>query len=234
LAGEQDIIRWPGETSLSRGPLGSERPARRQPVPTAEVSLPEPAALPINLWQVLAGRRSRRDFRDAPLSLAQVGTLLWAAQGVTARGKGMSYRTAPSAGALYPVNTYLAVRAVEGLEPGLWAHYAEGNALGLIRAMDISPDLTSACLGQGVVKRAAAVAIFTATVARCSSKYGQRAFRYVFMDAAHACQNLLLAAHAIGLGACPVGAFLDAELDALLGIDGKGEASLYLAAIGRV
>jgi SagB-type dehydrogenase family enzyme len=195
--------------------------------------LPKPTPAPADLWRTLGSRRSRRDYTGRPISLAGLSALLWAAQGITAPGWLVALRTAPSAGALYPVDLIVAARAVEGLPSGLWRLDAKAFTLGLTRDGEgLTEELTRACLGQEQVRRAAAILIFTATVERCSSKYGLRASRYVMLDAAHICQNVLLAAEALGLGACPVGAFEDSALNRLLGIDGEREAAIYCATVG--
>lgn len=232
MSGEREIARWLGETSLGRGAARAEGPPPK--AAPQRVQLPRPTPPPADLWRTLNARRSRRDYSPKPLSLEHLSVLLWAAQGITAPGLLVSLRAAPSAGALYPVNLLLAARRVEGLTPGLWRFEVGAFALELVSSgEEFFGRLERATLSQGAVKRAAATVIFTATVERCSAKYGPRASRYVMLDTAHICQNLLLAAEALGLGHCPLGAFLDDDLNRLLGIDGAREAAIYLAAIGH-
>lgn len=232
MAGERDIARWLAETSLSRA-IGRPEPPPPKPAPQ-RVHLPRPAPPPADLWKTIASRRSRRDYSARPLSLETLAALLWASQGVTSPGLTVSLRAAPSAGALYPVNTWVAARRIENLSPGLWRLDVASFAL---EAMAVGEGLFArlerAALGQGAVRKAAATIVFTATVERCSSKYGQRAARYIMLDCGHLCQNLLLAAEGLGLGHCPIGAFLDEELNRLLNIDGAREAAIYLATIGH-
>ncbi len=197
--------------------------------------LPKPAPPPADLWRTLAGRRSRRDYTAKPLSLQELAALLWAAQGITGTNWGAALRTAPSAGALYPIDLLVAARLVEGLQAGLWRLDAPRFELFLTRPADEGyfAALTQACLGQAQVRQAAAIVFFVATPSRCAAKYGQRSERYVPLDAGHICQNLLLAAEALNLSACPVGAFRDEQLGPLLGLDGERQSALYLATIGH-
>ena len=187
-----------------------------------------------SLWEVLQARRSRRDFQHGTvLSLAEVGLLLWASQGVTAQAGHLCLRTAPSAGATYPLETYVVAGRVEGLERGVWHLDVRGFQLEAVELGPGPPDAARAALGQGFIAQAGAVFVWSAVLRRTLSRYGNRGLRYVFMELGHACQNFLLAAEALGLSACPVAAFYDRELDALIGADGVEERALYLAAVTR-
>jgi len=143
-------------------------------------------------------------------------------------------RTAPSAGALYPVETYLAVHRVTGVAPGLWHLHIPDFSLELLTSGDLRRPLVEACLSQQFLGTAAAAFIWTGILNRAMVKYRERAIRYLFLDAGHICQNLMLAATALGLGCCPVGAFFDEEVEHLLQVDGREEVALYLAAVGAV
>jgi len=162
--------------------------------------------------------------------IAEVAAL--AAQGVTAERGGHRLRTAPSAGALYPVETCLHARNVEGLGPGIYRFRPESFDLELLRDRACPAELTEAALGQGMAGRAAVTFIWSAVIARCRWKYRQRAYRYIYLDAGHIAQNLALAAEAYGLGCCMIGAFFDDRVNALIGVDGMDETALYLAAVG--
>jgi SagB-type dehydrogenase family enzyme len=185
-----------------------------------------------DLWQCLARRRSQRRYQRRELSREEIGELLWATQGVTAAAGQLLLRASPSAGALYPVETYVAVHRVEDLEQGIWHFQVPGAALELIVPGDCRRELVEAGLGQDFLGTAAAVFIWTGVLNRARWKYRERAIRYLFLDAGHICQNLMLAATALGLGACPVGAFFDEEVEALVRVDGIEEVALYLAAVG--
>jgi SagB-type dehydrogenase family enzyme len=159
---------------------------------------------------------------------------VWATQGVTLASPPYLLRTAPSAGALYPVETYLAVHRVSGVDPGIWHLHLPDFALELLNSGDFRRDLVQACLSQQFLGAAAVVFIWTGILNRAMSKYRERAIRYLLLDAGHICQNLMLAATALGLGCCPVGAFFDEEVEQLTQVDGKEEVALYLAAVGAV
>ena len=176
----------------------------------------------MSLDEALASRRSVREFTSEPLSLEQVSQLLWAAQGITADWGG---RTAPSAGALYPLEVYVAT--AEGL-----SHYLpDGHRLETVSGTDLREALARAALGQTQVSDAPVVFVISAVTARTAEKYGDRAERYVQLEAGHACQNLLLEAVALGLGAVPTGAFSDDAVRDVLGFP-EGDHPLYLVPVG--
>jgi SagB-type dehydrogenase family enzyme len=202
--------------------------------PLARVVLPEPEiAGEANLWQLLKRRRSNRAYApDKPLTQAILSALLWATQGLTARQGNMYFRTAPSAGGLYPVETYLSIRAVEGLEPGVY-HFRPLDAdLEFLKKGDYARALAHAALGQSMVADAPVTFIWSAVLERSKWKYRERAYRYIYIDAGHIGQNLYLAAEALGLGTCTIGAFFDEDVNKLIGVDGKGETVIYLACAG--
>ena len=199
------------------------------------IPLPDPdLSRPADLWQCLARRRSERDLSPHPLSLQDTAQLLWAAQGVTARAGSHLLRTAPSAGALYPFETYVYIDRVDGAPQGLYHLNVPHFALDRLQGGNFNAALTAANLGPPVVRRAALVVIWTAVMLRAMVKYRERAVRYIAMDLGHVCQNLQLAATAMGFGACPIGAFFDDDINALLGLDGQEETVLYLIAVGKL
>jgi len=197
------------------------------------LALDRPQTLPTaDLWECLRSRRSRRQFTDEPLSQQALMLLLWAAQGITQPGH-WPFRTAPSAGALYPVETYVAAARVEGVDPGVYHWELPEERLALVEARDDVPEAAAAaCLGQDMVALAAVTFLWSAVWARSAQKYGDRALRYAYLDAGHLAQNLHLAVEALGLGTCMIGAFLDDEMNALVGVDGEEEAVLYAACVG--
>ncbi len=201
----------------------------------ARVQLPQPdLSQPADLWQCLTRRRSERNYTSDPLGLDDFVRLLWAAQGVTARAGSHLLRTAPSAGALYPFETYLYVDRVEEIPQGLYHFNVSDFVLERLKDGNYNKDITAACLGQPVVRRAAVVFIWTAMMLRCMVKYRNRAVRYIPMDLGHVCQNIQLAATAMGLGSCPIGALFDDDINELLGVDGEEETVLYLIAAGKL
>lgn len=185
------------------------------------------------LWDVLGRRRSVRDFRPDPVSLEEVSQLLWAAQGITAHQFGYALRTAPSAGALYPVETYLVAHRVLGLPQGLYHYAVLDHGLEQIAAGDFRVAAARAALDQKVAYEAALVLVWTAVFERCKWKYRQRAYRYIYLDAGHIAQNVALAAVALDLGSCQIGALYDDEVNDLVGADGVSEGALYLTVVGR-
>lgn len=204
------------------------RDAQRLPLPEPDLS--EPA----DLWQCLARRRSERSTTEDPLSLVELAKILWAAQGITAKAGMYLLRTAPSAGALYPFETYLYVDKVEGVPQGIYHFDVAEFALETLQEGNFNHQITAASLGQPVVRRAAVVLIWTAMMLRCMVKYRERAVRYIGMDLGHVCQNVQLAATAMGLGSCPIGAFYDDDLNKLVDVDGEEETVLYMITVGKL
>ncbi len=198
------------------------------------VSLATPAVEGgIPLWQAMQDRRSRRNFTETPMSLSALSQLLWATQGVTGVAGDTLFRTAPSAGGLFPIETYLIVNRVDELESGLHHLFLPEWELEFLSAGSLGPALSSAALGQDMLSKAAVVFAWTAVIPRSAWKYEQRAYRYIYLDAGHICQNLYLACEALGLGCCAVGAFFDGEVNQILGVDGEAETAIYLAAAGE-
>jgi len=199
------------------------------------IQLPEPDLdESADLWQCLARRRSERSTTPDPLSLGELSKLMWGTQGITARAGMHLLRTAPSAGALYPFETYLYVDKVEEVPKGIYHFNVADFALECIKPGDFNQGFTAASLGQPVVRRAAVVIIWTAMMLRCMTKYRDRAMRYIPMDLGHVCQNVQLAATAMDFGSCPIGAFYDDDFNELLGVDGEEETVLYLITVGKL
>lgn len=184
----------------------------------------------LSFEEVLERRRSIRDYATGPLTLDELSRLLYAAQGITS-DRGL--RTAPSAGALYPIEVYAIVHNVVDLEPGLLHYAVNSHELERVRSGDLREALVAAALGQSHVGTAGVALVLTAIFQRARWKYRERTYRYVLMEAGHIAQNVYLAATSLGLGACAVGAFLDDQLNELLGVDGEAEAALYLVTVGR-
>ena len=185
-----------------------------------------------DLEQLLQKRRSVRKYSGNSVSLEDLAFLLWSMQGVTAQAGPYLLRTAPSAGALYPIETYLVVERVDGLEAGLYFFDVKNFQLQCLLEQSVSGHVARSALDQGFVAQAAVTVIWSAVFRRNMSKYGHRGMRYIFLDCGHICQNLLLAAEGIGLKSCPVAAFYDDELNSLLDLDGSEESAVYLASVG--
>lgn len=210
-------------------------PYKNYDSPLTIVALSKPSSrYTADLWHVLQSRRSRRAYDDTrSLPEEQLSALLWATQGVTARYGNLLLRTAPSAGGLYPIETYLSIRAVEGLQPGIYHFRPHAFDLELIGQGDHSKELTEAALGQSMLRSAQVIFIWSAMIARSKWKYRQRAYRYLYLDAGHIAQNLYLAGEALGLGVCGIGALFDDMVNGIIGLDGFEETVVYMAAVGR-
>jgi SagB-type dehydrogenase family enzyme len=202
--------------------------------PLGIIPLPQPEVpVSADLWETILKRRSVRTFaRERPLPLGLLAALLWATQGITARGMGTYLRSTPSAGGLYPIETYVVARAVEGLEAGIYHFRPHKFDVELIKRGDFAWALAQAALGQEMIAEAQATFVWTAVAARGMWKYRQRAYRYIYMDAGHIAGNLYLAGTALGLGVCAVGAFFDDRVNGLLDLDGVEETALYMGIAG--
>jgi len=184
------------------------------------------------LHDALVKRRSVRDFTDDPLSLDQLSYLFWAAGGLQPRRGGDEFRTAPSAGALYPIETYVAVNRVSGVVSGIYHYSVKSHLLEELKSGDFGRQVATAALGQEMCADAAAVFIWTAIFQRAKWKYKQRAYRCVYLDAGHIAENFALAAVARGLGTCQLGALFDDECNRIIGVDGLEESVIYMSALG--
>jgi SagB-type dehydrogenase family enzyme len=230
------------ETKYTAGHMGGHaldwqrmpEPYKNYASPIATVALPEPlTGHAANVWKVFGERRSTRGFspaRNLPLNL--LSALLWSTQGLTAEEGGWYFRAAPSAGGLYPIETYVLARAIEGLDQGIYHFRPHMFDLEFIKAGGFASELAEAALEQGMIAEAQATFIWTAIVARSTWKYRQRAYRYIYMDAGHIAQNLYLAGTAAGLGVCAVGAFFDDQVNGLIEVDGVEETTVYLGCVG--
>ena len=211
--------------------LGSRWAERSVEMVGGRISLPA-ARLdsPVSLEGTLQTRRSIRDYADEPLSLEEVSQLLWAAQGITdPRG----HRTAPSAGALYPLEVYLLAGNVDGLKTGLYKYIPDGHELLEISSQDQRPDLHLAALKQDPVNKAPVVIVLAAVYERTSTKYGARAPQYVHIEVGSAAQNIYLQATALDLGTVFIGAFYDELVKAALHL-AENEEPLGIMPVGRI
>ncbi|TFG33198.1 SagB/ThcOx family dehydrogenase [Candidatus Thorarchaeota archaeon] len=202
------------------------------------IALPEPDLVDgLGIWTVIAKRRSVRAYSEDFLSLQQLSQLLWATQGIreTIRGSNVEFklRTAPSAGGLYPIETYLYVNRVNELKKGIYHYVIGDHELELIRTGDFRKEVQAGALDQKIAHDAAVLFIWSAVFDRSKWKYLQRAYRYIFLDAGHIAQNLALAAEAIDCGSCQIGAIYDDEMNTLLNLDGVHESVIYLSSVAK-
>lgn len=210
------------------------RPPRYKVYPdSAKVVLPvfEPDRL-MTLDEILSERKSIREYQPKPLTLGQLSYLLWASTGVQRAEENHEFRTAPSAGALYPIETYIVANEIRDLDPGLYHYDIRNHELEQIRTGNLRGQIGAAALGQAMCAAAPAVFAWTAVFARSTWKYGQRAYRYIYLDAGHIAENLALAAVSLDLGTCQIGALFDDEVNSLLGVDGVEESVVYMSVVG--
>jgi SagB-type dehydrogenase family enzyme len=194
------------------------------------IALPEPRGDgDVPLVTAFRKRDSVRSYSSDPLSLAEISQLLWAAQGVTSPSGG---RTAPSAGALYPLEIYLVAARVEGVAPGVYRYGIGKHDLVEVASGDHTSELSAAALGQECVDDAAAVIVLTAIYERTTGKYGERGIRYVHMEIGSVAQNVYLQAAALDLGTVFVGAFQDGRVKRILRLP-AGEEPLGLMPVGK-
>lgn len=193
--------------------------------------------LQASLGEVLRQRRSVREFVLRPLELSLVSQLLHASYGVRGHrkveGQWTYDRPSPSAGGLYPLELYLATQAVEGLPDAVYHYDARAHELEIRRKGLIHPNLAKLTLGQEMIRDANLVIVITAIFERTMWKYGQRGYRYLWLDAGHLGQNLYLIAVALGLGSVSIGGFYDQEVNQLLNLPTPEEEAIYLVCIGQ-
>ena len=199
----------------------------------SKIALPKVKTLSgLTLDEVVKRRKSIRLFSGEPVMLDQLSYILWATSGIQRVAAGYEFRNVPSAGALYPIETYLITNNVHYLNRGIYHYAIQKHQLEVLREGDFSSAIASAALGDTMCRDAAVVFVWTAIFMRTKWKYGQRAYRYIYLDAGHMGQNLALTATSLALGSCPVGAFYDDEVNRILDIDGKQESVIYMSVIG--
>lgn len=203
------------------------------------INLPLPQDLQIDSLDIstaIQQRRSIRKYTGGHLSLAELSHLLWCTQGVQKALPSHSLRTVPSAGARHALETWLVINNVSGVQPGLYRFVASKHQLALITHSidnDIADQVTGYCSNQSFIKTAAVLFIWVAVPYRMSWRYGERAYRYLHLDAGHVCQNLYLAAESIDAGVCAIASYDDDQLNTFLGLDGESAFAIYLATVGR-
>jgi SagB-type dehydrogenase family enzyme len=198
--------------------------SQTKPLSASILQLPAPQRKgPMSLEEALAARRSVREFRREPITDRELSQLLWAAQGITNLD---GLRTAPSAGALYPLEVWVATAS------GFYHYEPHKHWLTRHLERDLRPDIHRAALMQEAALRAPVVLVIAAVYERTAQRYGERAPRYVHMEAGHSAQNLLLEAVALGLGGVLIGAFNDREVERVLSLPAD-QKPLYLIPVGH-
>lgn len=195
------------------------------------ISLPQPVLKgTVSLEEALVLRRSIRSYSRDPLNLAELSQLLWSAQGITnERG----FRTAPSAGATFPLEMYVVSNNVEGLPRGIFHYDPHDNTLTTIHLKDVASSLARASHSQSMLSDGAAVLVFGAVFERTQARYGERGERYVYNEIGHASQNVHLQAAAMDLGTVVIGAYRDNEVEQILDLDPEVRV-LYMMPVGKL
>lgn len=198
------------------------------------VELPTPAPrLEFGLDEAFRTRKSIRRYTEEPMTVQELSYLLWAANGIQREERGRQFRTVPSAGAQYPIESYIVVNRVTDLAPGIYHYAVDRQVLELLAEGDHSDAVASAAFDQSMCAAAAVVLVWTAVIQRCRWRYGQRAYRYIYLDAGHIGQNAALAAVSLGLGSCQIAAFFDDQINEMVGVDGVEEAVVYMTSVGH-
>jgi SagB-type dehydrogenase family enzyme len=232
--------RFHRETSAGANRLSDSTPTRKRQADTSQtpdaltvVRLPGPIEHDASLYRALVSRRSVRAYRKDPVSLQSISNLLWAASGLTGADDGFSHRTTPSAGALYPLEIYLVACHVDSLMPGVYHYRPHDSTLEKQLSGDYSRQLFRAGFQQDALSSPPCAIVITARFDQTTRKYADRGYRYAYMEAGAAFQNISLEAASSGLGTVVIGAFDDGVLNDLLGIDGTTEAALALMPVGH-
>lgn len=194
-------------------------------------SLPAPTKEgQMSLEETMVLRRSIRSYLDLPLSIHELSQLLWAAQGINnERG----FRTAPSAGATFPLEMFVVVNNVENLDKGIYHYHPQGHQMTFIRSVDVAEPLFTACLSQSMILDSGAILVFAAIYERTTARYGERGVRYIYNEVGHASQNVHLQAAALDLGTVVIGAYRDDEVEEILQL-GDEYRVLYLMPVGKM
>ena len=238
----KDSIRKQTDFSQTDQSRGLDAPPVEKPYSTAALRLDlvkpgEWSNIPgVDLATAIGNRKSRRVYRQEPLTMEELSFLLWATQGM--RGKAVGdrvYRTVPSAGCRHAFETYLAVLDVEGLDSAIYRYLPLSHQLLFEFPVDgLADKLVQSVLGQAFAGKAALVFIWTAIPYRMEWRYGMAAHKVIAVDAGHVCQNLYLACEAVGAGTCAIAAYDQEAVDRLVGVDGEDEFAVYLAPVGKV
>ena len=205
------------------------------------VSLPAVGAITmpsISLARAIEQRRSQRKYTEDQLSSEELSFLLWSTSWArdfrSSERNEFTLRNVPSAGARHPFECYLLIKKVKGIRPGLYYYHPIRHCLSLINeSSEISDRIFEGCFNQGMLAEAAVTFIWSAIPYRTAWRYGQRGYRYLYLDAGHVGQNLHLAAEAVDCGACMIGAYLDELMNECIEVDGVSEFVIYIATVGK-
>lgn len=214
---------------------GVEEEVSEKKILNEAVELPEPETKEgPSIWDCLRRRRSWRNYKNQPVSLMELSQILWGSYGVTAKEWGYYLRTVPSAGALYPIEIYVASFNVDGLKKGIYHFNPKDMSLNGVFEGDFSREITNACLGQDFILDSAFALIFTAILLRTTSRYRERGIRYILMDLGCIIQNTYISLTALGMGGCIIGAFLDSAMNKIMNLDPQKELVLAVFSAGKI
>jgi SagB-type dehydrogenase family enzyme len=197
----------------------------------AEIALPSPSHKgTVSVEEALKARRTHRSFQSRHLTLKQFSQILWGAYGVTAQKYGSFLKTAPSAGALYPLDIYGVVgqKGVETLAPGIYHFRPENHAIELVKQGDLRAEVARQALQQMWMAKAPLLLVITGEYSRSNIKYGPRGVTYTHIEAGHVGQNIFLQAEAIGLKAGIVGAFNNQQIIRAMGLSSSHDPLLIM------
>lgn len=218
--------------NLPQPPLEMEYDASR---PVKDLPRPENIKIrSFDLREAIEGRRSIRSYSQQPLTIEELSYLLWVTQGVVQVTPGATFRNVPSAGARHALETYLFINNVRDVPEGIYRFLARDHKLVEINTQpDIADRVTQGCLGQDFIRKSAVTFIWAADAYRMKWRYGERGYRYLHLDAGHACQNLYLSAGSVDCGVCAIAAFSDDYMNDLLLLDGVERFVIYIATVGK-
>lgn len=200
------------------------------------VDLPELASFnqpESKLADVANTRHSSKSYSDRNLQIEELSSLLWYTQGVKKYTRSQTMRMVPSAGARHPFETFLYANKVKGIDKGLYRYFASEHKLLCNKKNDLTDEFVSACLQQDFIAQSAILFIWAADIYRMRWRYGDRSYRYVFIESGHICQNLYLFSQALDCACCAIGAYDDDRINQLLNIDGKSMFAVYMASLGK-
>jgi SagB-type dehydrogenase family enzyme len=214
---------------------GTQPPLYKSYPDAPQIALPRPqlgGGLPTE--EAINRRRSSRTYSATPMTQAELSRLLFLTGGINGERWGNRLRTAPSSGALYPIETYPVIHKVDGLSPGVYHYGVQDHSLAQLRAADLRSAVVQHGLSQEFLGQCSAVIFLTIILQRMRFRYQDRSYRYGLIEAGHLGQNLYLAATSMGMGACAIGAFMDDAINEMLGVDGVDEAAIYMLAVGKI
>jgi SagB-type dehydrogenase family enzyme len=200
----------------------------------SRITLPEPQfSNEISFWDTIKNRHTTRAFSNKPLSMMELTLLLFGTSGLTRKFPKFAFRTVPSAGALFPIESYIVINNVDGLKQGLYHYDIQNHSLEYLKEGNFQKTLSDACYGQRMVAKSAINFIWTAVIERTRATYKERAYRFIYIDCGHIGQNFYLVSEALGLNACVVGAYYDDDINEFLDLDEDKEFAIYMGVVGK-